>query len=210
MKPKAIFFDVDGTIIPLDVVVKCFRACCKHFKVRVLTKKEIMKNSIGYRLFEVIPKLLPGVDYHKFKEYFEKTQIRNFKKYSEILPFVKLTFNFVNKKGIKIGIVTTKSRSEALAILKGYKLPYDTLVAGNDVKNRKPDPESVLKACKSLKLKPKDCMFVGDHPFDMQAAKSAGCLAVGVLTGWGNRKNLKNAGAKYLIKDLRGLKKLIE
>lgn len=210
MKPKAIFFDIDGTIIPLDVVVKTFQNCCKHFNVKILTKKEIMKRTIGYKLFEVLPKLLPGVDHKEFKKYFEKTQIKNFKKYSKILPFVKTTFNFISKKGIKIGIITTKSGSEALAILKGYDLPYDTLVAGNDVKKRKPDPESVLKACKNIKVKPKDCIFVGDHPFDMKAAKSAGCSAIGVLTGWGNRKNLKKAGAKYLIKDLKVLKKLIE
>ena len=210
MKPKAIFFDIDGTVIPLDVVVKTFQNCCKHFNVKILTKKEIMKRTIGYKLFEVLPKLLPGVDHKEFKKYFEKTQIKNFKKYSKILPFVKTTFNFISKKEIKIGIITTKSRSEALAILKGYDLPYDTLVAGNDVKKRKPDPESVLKACKNIKVKPKDCIFVGDHPFDMKAAKSAGCLAIGVLTGWGNRKNLKKAGAKYLIKDLSYLKKLIK
>jgi phosphoglycolate phosphatase-like HAD superfamily hydrolase len=42
------------------------------------------------------------------------------------------------------------------------------------------------------------------------AAKSAGCYAIGVLTGWGNEKNLKDAGADYIIKDLRGLIKLIE
>jgi HAD superfamily hydrolase (TIGR01549 family) len=210
MKPKAIFFDVDGTIIPLDVVVKTFQSCCKHFKVRILTKKEILEKSIGYRLFEVVPKLLPEVDYKEFKDYFEKTQIKNFKKFSNILPFVKTTFNFINKKRIKIGIVTTKSRVEALAILNDYKLPYNVLVSGSDVKKRKPDPEPVLKACENLNLNPKDCLFVGDHPFDMIAAKSAGCFAVGTLTGWGNKKNLKSAGADDIIKNLSSLKKLIE
>jgi phosphoglycolate phosphatase len=53
-------------------------------------------------------------------------------------------------------------------------------------------------------------VFVGDHPFDIIASKTAGCKAIGVLTGWGNEKNLKEAGADYIIKDLRGLKKLIE
>jgi pyrophosphatase PpaX len=210
MKPKAIFFDVDGTIIPLDVVVKTFQSCCRQLGVRVLSKDVIIKYSIGYSLSESVPKLLPEVDLEKFRKCFLKTQIKNFKKFAKILPFVKSTFNFINKNKIKIGVITTKRRSEALAILKGYSLPYNTLVAGDDVKNKKPHPEAVLKACENLNLNPNDCIFIGDHPFDMLASKSAGCSAVGVLTGWGNRKNLKNAGADYIIKDLRGLKKLIE
>jgi pyrophosphatase PpaX len=210
MRPKAIFFDVDGTIIPLEVIVKTFQSCCRQLNVRVLTKKEIIDNAISYKLSEALDKLLPEVDYEKFKKCFEITQINNFKKYSKILPFVKSTFNFINKKRIKIGIVTTKSRSEALAILNGYDLPFNTLVAGDDVKKRKPDSEPVLKACENLNLNPKDCLFVGDHPFDMIAAKSAGCFAVGTLTGWGNKKNLKSAGADDIIKNLSSLKKLIE
>jgi len=210
MKPKAIFFDVDGTIVPLDVVVKTFQSCCRQLGVRVLSKNVIIKYSIGYRLSESIPKILPEVNLEKFRACFQDTQIKNFKKFARILPFVKSTFKFIDKKKIKIGIVTTKRRSEAFAILKGYKLPYDTVVGGDDVKNKKPDPEPVLKACKNLRLNPKDCMFVGDHPFDMMAAKSVGSLAIGTLTGWGNRKNLKNAGADYIIKNLSGLKKLIK
>jgi pyrophosphatase PpaX len=209
MKPKAIFFDVDGTIIPLDVVVKTFQDCCRHFHVKVITKKRILEVSIGYKLSESAPKLLPDVDLKEFRKCFERTQIKNFRKYSKLLPFVKPTLIFIKQREIKIGIITTKVRKEALSILKSYKLPYDIVVAGDEVKKRKPDPESVIKACKILKLKPKDCMFVGDHPFDMQAAKSAGCLPIGTLTGWGNRKNLKRAGAKYLIENLKGLKKII-
>jgi len=209
MKPKAIFFDVDGTIISLDVVIKTFQQCCKHFKFKILSKKKILKNAIGYRLYEVLPIFFPNVKYQEFKSYFEKTQIKNFKKYAKPLPFVKSTFNFLKKQGIKIGIITTKTRKEAVAILNGYKLPFNVLVSGTDIKKRKPDPESVFKACKKLRLSPKDCAFVGDHPFDMMAAKAAGCLAIGILTGWGNKRNLKKAGADYIIKDLSFLKRLI-
>lgn len=212
MKPKAIFFDVDGTIIPLKVAVRTFQEACKHFKIKVLPYKKLLDTTIGYRLVEVIPKVIPeAMPFEKeFIKYFEELQIKNFKKYGKLLPFVKSTLDFIHNKGIKIGIVTTKKRNEALAVLNEYKLHYNVLVAGNDVKNRKPHPEPVLKACEDIETNPKYCIFVGDHPFDMQAAKSAGCLAMGVLTGWGNRKNLKNAGADYIIKDLRALKKLIE
>jgi pyrophosphatase PpaX len=212
MKPKAIFFDVDGTIIPLKVVVRTFQETCKHFNIRVLTSKKILDNTIGLKLTEAIPKVIPeALPFEKeFIKYFEDHQVENFKKYGKLLPYVKITFKKIKNRKLKIGIVTTKKKREAIAILNGYSLPYDTVVGNDDVKNRKPDPEPVFKACENLKIKPKDCIFVGDTPFDMQAAKSAGCLATGVLTGHENRKNLKKAGADYIIKNLKGLFKLLK
>ena len=59
MKPKAVFFDVDGTIIPLKVVIKTFQDTCKHFNVRIVTDKEILNYTIGLKLEEAIAKVLP-------------------------------------------------------------------------------------------------------------------------------------------------------
>jgi pyrophosphatase PpaX len=210
MKPAAVFFDIDGTILPFDGVIRHLQEACRHFNVRVLTKGEILKYTIGYRVEESVPKLLPETKKFigKFTAYYKRAYNKDV---SSIRPFayVKNVFEFIRAEGMKIGIITTKSRSQALTTLRYYKLPYDVLIGNEDVKKTKPDPEPLLKACKILRLKPEDCVMVGDHPFDMQAAKASGCMGVGVLTGWGNRKNLKTAGAKYVIRDLRGLEKII-
>ncbi len=212
MKPKAIFFDVDGTIIPLKVAVKTFQEASKHFHIKPLSSRILLRDAIGYSLHETINKMIPDAIpiENEFKKYFEELQIKNFRKFGGLLPHVKSILGFVHSKGIRIGIVTTKKRNEALAILNGYKLHYNVLVGGDEVRNRKPHPEPILKCCEDIETNPRFCVFVGDHPFDMIASKAAGCKAVGVLTGWGDEKNLKDAGADYIIKDLRGLKKLIE
>ncbi|MFH1473526.1 MAG: HAD family hydrolase [Candidatus Aenigmatarchaeota archaeon] len=212
MKLKAVFFDVDGTIIPLDVVVKAFKETSEHFNIKPPKDKKLLKDIKGLKLIEAIRKAIPEARpiEKEFAAYFEKIQIKNFKKYSRLLPYVKTTFREIKKKKIKIGIVTTKLRSEALAVVRGYKLPFDVLIGNDDVKRRKPHPEPVFKACKKLRVKPQECIFVGDTDFDMQAARSAGCVAVGVLTGHGKRNNLKKSGANFIIKDLRELRKLIK
>lgn len=212
MKPKAIFFDVDGTIIPLDSAALCLQDTCRHFKIRILTKKEIKEKTIGYKLTKAIPPLLPETkDYIKeFIEYFKNLYVKNWKKYSKPFPYVKKIFKEIRKRKIKIGIVTTKRRDEALAVLNGYKIDYDVLVSQDDVKKIKPDPEPVFKACKLLKVKPEEVIFVGDHPFDIMAAEAAGCFSVGVLTGFGTKDSLKEAGTDLVLKDLRGLNKLIK
>jgi HAD superfamily hydrolase (TIGR01549 family) len=193
MRPKAMLFDVDGTILPFDGVVKHLQDACRHFNVRVLTKKEILKYAIGYKITESVPVLIPETRkfIKKFSDYYRDEYNKDVKK-------------------IKIGIVTTKTSLQSKITLENYKLPYDVIIGNDNVKKRKPNPEPVLKACRILKVRPENCIFSGDHPFDMQAAKAAGCFAVGVLAGWGNKTNLKKSGADIIIKDLRRLKKLLK
>ncbi|OGI11642.1 hypothetical protein A3K64_00805 [Candidatus Micrarchaeota archaeon RBG_16_36_9] len=212
MKPKAIFFDVDGTIVPLKVAIKTFQETLEHFHIKPLSYKILLKDAIGYSLHDTINKMIPdAIPIEKqFGKCFEELQIKNFKKYDKLLPYVKSTLDYIHKKGIKIGIVTTKKRNEALAILNGYNLHYNALVGGDEVEKVKPNPEPILRCCDKIETSPNFCMFVGDHPFDMTASKSAGCKAVGVLTGWGNRKNLKDSGADYIIKNLKELIRLID
>jgi len=50
----------------------------------------------------------------------------------------------------------------------------------------KPDPYMVLEACRKLGVKPDECIFVGDSRFDMQAAKAAGCVTVGINVDGGD------------------------
>ncbi|HOX92807.1 MAG TPA: HAD hydrolase-like protein [Spirochaetales bacterium] len=46
---------------------------------------------------------------------------------------------------------------------------------------------------------PDQCAFVGDSDVDMQTAKAAGMYAVGVLWGFREADELRNAGADALI-----------
>jgi len=211
MKPKAVLFDVDGTILPFDGIIFHLQKACRHFKVRVPPKKELLNKTVGYKITEGIPNLVPETKkfIKEFEEYYHKNY-NNDVKAIKPFPYVRQVLEWIKKRGIKIGIVTTKGSSQARTTLEYYKLPYDVLIGCDNVKKRKPNPEPVVKACRLLKVKPEECIFFGDHPFDMQAAKSAGCTAVGVLTGWGKRNNLKKAGADFIIKDLRSLKILLK
>ena len=212
MKYKAVFFDVDGTLIPLDSVARCLKDTIKHFGLKPLTLKEIKQKTIGYRIKEGVPQIYPETKKYinKFYHQYEKLYLKNFNKYTTILPYVKKTFNWLYKQDVKIGIVTTKGRNRAKAVLHKFDLKYDVLISSDDVKHRKPSPEPVIMACKKLKVKPKECIFFGDHPFDMSAGKRAGCTSIGLLTGHSTRKELKNAGASFVLKNLKTARNFIK
>jgi pyrophosphatase PpaX len=89
-------------------------------------------------------------------------------------------------EGRKLGIVTAKRhRTVALALERfpAIEAEVDVVVAHEDTSRHKPDPDPVLFAIEKLGAEPAEAAYVGDSPFDIRAAKSAGAFAVAV--SWG-------------------------
>jgi pyrophosphatase PpaX len=88
-------------------------------------------------------------------------------------------------EGRRLGIVTAKRR--VTVDLAFARLPieqfFDVVVGGDETTEHKPHPAPLLLALERLGARPEDTAYVGDSPFDMQAARAAGLAAIGV--GWG-------------------------
>jgi len=65
-------------------------------------------------------------------------------------------------------------------------------ITGNEVKNKKPDPELFLLAAKRLGIEPANCVVIEDAPNGVQAAKAAGAKCIAV-TNSTTAANLKQA-----------------
>ena len=103
--------------------------------------------------------------------------------FGEIHPFEKGIEEMLLKlRGleIKLGVMTNRDREflecEIRVInVTGWTDLFDTLVCGDDVRERKPAPEPVLKALENLDMRPgPDCWYVGDSSTDTVSAKEAG------------------------------------
>ena len=64
---------------------------------------------------------------------------------------------------------------------------------------RKPDPAGIFDACLKLKVKAKNCLYLGDSGLDMQTAIAAEAFPLGVLWGFRNRDELETYGARAVI-----------
>lgn len=127
---------------------------------------------------------------------------RVFREVDEEFPFerhlrptlgAEATLQAIRRGGGKVAIVTHDTEDAAwrhLAAL-GWEKFVDVVVGLDGCAARKPSPEPVLAACRSLGVAPADAVMVGDTPTDLQAGRSAGCsLGVGVLTGLGTAEEL--------------------
>jgi pyrophosphatase PpaX len=88
-------------------------------------------------------------------------------------------------RGHRLGIVTAKRR--ATVDLAFARVPiehlFDVVVGGDETSEHKPHPAPLLLALERLGAEARDAAYVGDSPFDMQAANAAGVHAIGV--SWG-------------------------
>jgi pyrophosphatase PpaX len=91
----------------------------------------------------------------------------------------------LKEQGRKLGIVSAKRRRTVELAFANVAVGhlFDVVVGGDEHEKQKPEPDLLLLALDRLDAKPQDAAYVGDSPFDMQAARAAGMHAVGV--SWG-------------------------
>ncbi len=91
----------------------------------------------------------------------------------------------LRERGVRLGVVTSKRRwlaQRGLALF-GLDEAFEFVIGSDDCERHKPDPEPILMGCERLGLEPGACAYVGDSPFDLQAARAAGVTAVAALWG---------------------------
>lgn len=197
---KAILFDLDGTLLPLDeklFVDIYFTELSKVFsEYNIESNKlveaiwtathEIIKND-GKRTNEEAFwekfKSIINIDLLNIKEVLEKFYANEFftklKKCSTENNLAKVAVNLAKKNGRKVVLATNPVFPiDALVRLKWTGLDIDDFDYVTHYSNSsfsKPNPKYYLDLCKKLNVEPKDCLMIGnDERQDIFAASSAG------------------------------------
>ena len=100
-------------------------------------------------------------------------------------------------------MIATSGRMEtASAALPLLGLPPDTFMVTRDlVRRAKPDPDLFLAAAAQLGIDARDAMVVGDSVWDLLAARRAGAIGIGLMSGGYGREELERAGAYRVYAD---------
>lgn len=100
-------------------------------------------------------------------------------------PGIPEAIAFLKNAGFTVGVVTSKRAVLATKSLKAHGL-FDVFACVNGAEDstaHKPDPDPLLTAAKKLGVSPDRCVYVGDSPYDLQAAHAANMPCVGVAWG---------------------------
>lgn len=194
---KAILFDLDGVLIDsVNVWFYIYNDTLKHFGIKKISKKKFVSD-FGAPIEEDIKEYFKGKTVDEVKKtfwmYFKKRR-KLINKDIKLMPNSVDTLKILKNYNMKLGLITNSSKLIAMPILNHFRLKsfFKVIVAMEDVKRRKPEPDMILKACRKLKVSPQETILIGDTQNDMVAGKRAGCITIGYKTK-GNHKieNLK-------------------
>jgi pyrophosphatase PpaX len=182
---RVVLFDLDGTLIDSGPIIL---ASMQH-AVRTVLDREIGYEELaatvgGQGLVAQMTELAPD----RVDELVEVYRVHNDPLHDTLEAFAGMVdvLPRLRAEGRRLGIVTAKRhRTVALALdrFPWLEEQFDVVIAHEDTQRHKPDPEPVLEALRWLDAAPGEAAYVGDSPFDIEAAKRAGVFAVAV--SWG-------------------------
>jgi len=108
----------------------------------------------------------------------------------------------LTRHGVPWAIATSGRAEMARRALPMLGLPDNAPMVTRDmVRHAKPDPDLFLAAAALLDVDPRDAMVVGDSVWDLLAARRAGSLGIGLMSGGYGREELERAGAYRVYAD---------
>jgi len=179
-----VLFDFDGTVVDSGgIILASMRHATESVLARSYTEEELMANVGGPGLEAQMEVFAPD----RVEELVRVYRAHNEPLHEELETFagIENALRTLRAEGRLLGLVTAKRRSTV--DLAFARLPiahfFDTVVGGDETELHKPDPAPLLLALQRLDATPDHSAYVGDSPYDMQAARAGGLRAIGVTWG---------------------------
>ena len=209
-----ILFDLDGTLTnPAYGITNSVIYALNKFGISVDDRKSLYK-FIGPPLTESFQRYygfskeqsLKAVEY--YREYFKVKGIFENELYRDTVRLLST----LKKEGKHIILATSKPEEFALQILKHFDLTqyfdFTACATMDDTRNNKAD---VIKyAIEGYPVEDlSSAIMVGDRVHDISGANQAGIASIGVLFGFGDYGELKNANATFIVDDMQQILEIL-
>lgn len=212
---NTILFDLDGTLTDSkDGIINSVKNALDYFGIQ--EKQEDLLRFVGPPLHESFQEyygfdqeqITVGIE--KFREYF------NTKGWLENAPYPGIAelLKELKAAGKTLLVATSKPEEFAVRILEHFGLAqYFDHICGAPMNEQKGAKKSVVieNALSYLQTSVwgADAVMVGDRRQDVAGGHETGLPVIGVLYGYGDRQELEDAEADFIVKDVDGLGDLL-
>lgn len=205
---KAIIFDFDGVIVDsYYATTNYFQKTLAHFHKRV-PKDEEFKDLLGLKTKDILKNFIPDSDEEEFNKIFIYSKQQSVKAVP-LITIIKDAREVIRElsRKYKLAIASSRGKQTINILLDKYKLRsfFEIVITREDTIKHKPNPESINKCLKFLKIEPNQAVYVGDMREDVQSAKNAKVISIFI-----NAKQKNNFNADYTVSSIKQTGKLLD
>jgi len=205
--PKAVIFDVDGTLIDsVDLHAKAWQDAFHDHGHEV--SFDDIRSQIGKGGDQLMPVFLSKEELDAKGEKLEKHRGQVLKErylpQIEAFPMVRELLQRIRADGTKVALASSAKKDELQTYKEAANIEdlLEAETSSDDAESSKPDPDIFLAALKHLGgMSPDQAIVIGDTPYDAEAAGKAGLRTIGLLCGGWSEADLKKAGCIATYKD---------
>jgi phosphoglycolate phosphatase len=161
-----------------------------------------IRQFIGDGARQLIERSLPGdaqarVDecLARFRDHYRKNLLRATRLYPGVLETLEAL------RPARLAVATNKPEEFSLSLLRGLEVldRFGTVVGGDTLPVRKPDPAMLVETARRLGVAARECLMVGDSPGDVEAGRGAGMTTIAVTFGFRGADELRAARPDAVI-----------
>lgn len=204
--PKGVIFDLDGTLLN---TIADLAESCNH----VLSKlghpthpTDAYFYFVGNGITTLARRILPedartpeGIN--RCVTLLSDHYDHNWHRKTTVYPGIKDLLHSLQARDVVMNILSNKNEATVQKMVAHFLGDFPFKYTSGAVANfaKKPDPGRALHLAKKLSLTPAEIMFIGDSKVDMQTAKNAGMISVGVTWGFRSQQELIDHDAHIII-----------
>lgn len=183
--PLTVIFDLDGTVVDsVELIARSFDHAARTVLGLELPRERLIEH-VGRPLREQMA-LLDEAHADELVTVYREYNHREHDRMLRLFPGMAELLLRLRARNARLGLVTSKSRAttEMAFRLTGIDRLFDATVCADETEKHKPNPEPLLRCLELLGAADVTrAVYIGDAPYDLQAAQAAGIVAVAVAWG---------------------------
>jgi phosphoglycolate phosphatase len=219
-RPEMVLIDVDGTLVDsVPDLAFCVDEMLKQLDMPVRGEASV-RHWVGNGVERLVKRgLINDLNgepdealYNKALPIFRKLYAENTSKRSRLYDGVTEALEFLSSTGVKIGCVTNKASEFTLPILQdlGISDYFETVLCGDMVEHKKPDPQPLILSAEKLGASPKASMMIGDSMSDVKAARAAEFSIVCMSYGYNHGEDIRDYNPDAVIDSMAEIKNIVD